>query len=255
MNCPILKRCFIFLNLTLFLSCGVKSDVKPLPEPEYEVLRIGEMVYLIPKNREVMPEGFRKEDGFFLRRERKKFCFEVKHVEGKSELACVGRAVEEKPSVELRLTREEAVLLFKDPGRYRIYPFRGELIPRRISEVKGDRAVLKRGYKPYKVAVTKVINGSESPPVIVEIAPREPPKPSRPEGLKLVVRGGKLYLYWWSEEDVRFLVYKNGELVTPEPTVQNVFVDDLPREKTTYEIRAVNEFGVKSEPVRIIYKP
>ena len=105
MNWVIFKRSFLLLNLLFFLSCGIKGDVKPLPEPEYKLSRIGNKVYLIPKNEKIVPEGFLKRKGFYVREEPGRFCFSVKHLEGKEELACVGGSPHKRPGSSLKSMR------------------------------------------------------------------------------------------------------------------------------------------------------
>ncbi|WP_157560584.1 hypothetical protein [Hydrogenivirga sp. 128-5-R1-1] len=256
MNWVIFKRSFLLLNLLFFLSCGIKGDVKPLPEPEYKLSRIGNKVYLIPKNEKIVPEGFLKRKGFYVREEPGRFCFSVKHLEGKEELACVGGSPHKRPRLKLEVREEYVRVLFEEGGTYRVYPYEEELLPEPVKEVKGDSLSLERRLNPYRVAITMVVGGVESEPVVVEVPPRKPPKPPKPEHLRLVVKGDKLYLYWWTEEEkVGFLVFRNGKLLTRRPLRNNVFVDRVPEGEAVYEVRSVNEFGVESEPARIIYRP
>jgi len=89
MKLAIFKISFLFLNLLLALSCGIKGDVEPLPRPDFKLTRIGNKVYVIPKNEKIIPEGFLKKGRFYVKEEPGRFCFSVKHLEGKEELVCV----------------------------------------------------------------------------------------------------------------------------------------------------------------------
>ncbi|WP_457601163.1 hypothetical protein [Hydrogenivirga sp.] len=251
-----LKTISFFLNPFLLLSCGIKTDVEPLPKPDYSLKRVGEFVYVIPKDAKVIPEGFQRRGKFFIKRNRDRFCFKVRHLEGREELACVKEAQEFKPSLRTELSESELTVLFDTPGLYRVYPYKDSLIPLPLKEVKDKKVSLERLYKPYRVAITRVVGSVETSPRILEVPPRKPPPPPKPESLRLAVKGGKVYLYWWSEEEgLRFLVYRDGKLLTEEPVFQNVFVDTLPEGKALYEVRAVNKFGAVSEPARVIYRP
>lgn len=252
-----LKFCFILLNFILISSCGIKREPEPLPEPEFRVLRIGTLVYLIPSNKDVVPESFTGRGWYYVKDKPERFCFRVKHLRGKEALVCVPEAYTGKPSAEVILLKDSLKLLFKREGVYRVYPYREGLIPKVLKELRGREVLLERKHTPYMVAITELVGDRESEPLILEVPPRKPPEPPPPEGLRYVVREDRLILYWWSgSEDVSgFLVYRNGKLLTEKPIIQNVYEDRLPKGKTIYEVRSVNKFGVKSEPARIIYSP
>jgi len=186
----------------------------------------------------------------------KAVCFRVRHAEGKSVLQCVDRASEYIPEVARRKEDKELVLEMEREGVYRVYPYESRIVPSRIGEFKGREVRLKRGFKPYKVAITMVVGRVESKPLIIEVPPIEPPKPPPPSALKFIKKEGKLYLYWsHPDEGVRFEVYRNGQLLTQEAIIQNLYVDNVPERETLYEVIAVSEDGARSEPARVIYKP
>jgi len=251
-----LKVLLLLSVALLTLSCGIKRPPKPLSPPEYEVRRIGSKVYLIPKTKDIVAEGFVSKNGFFLREDPNSFCFGVRSSQGKEVRSCVGEAKVERPSFEVRVGEEDVEVLLEE-GTYRLYPYReGELVPEQQGEVRGGRVELRREFRERKVWITKVIGDVESEPALITVPPIQPPQPKPPEDLIYMVRGEKIYLYWWTgEENVRSLVYKNGKLLTQEPILRNYFVDDLPREETLYEIVLVNEMGGRSEPGKIIYRP
>lgn len=249
------KISLVILNTFILLSCGIKTDVEPLPKPKYKVLRVGDWVYIIPEDKKVIPEGFRKEGNFFVRKERGRFCFRVRHVEGKEETRCVREASSEKPRARLKVEGDKLKVLMEEEGIYRVYPYRDPLIPSPIEETESGLIILSRKYKPYKVAITKVVDGIESDPIIVEVPALKPPAPPPPKGVKILKKAGKIYIYWWAEENMKYMVYRNGEPLTKEPTHATIVSDDIPKQETTYEVVAINEFGVKSKPTRITYKP
>ena len=249
------KISLVVLNAFTLLSCGIKTDVEPLPKPKYRVLRVGELVYIIPEDKNVIPEGFRKEGNFFVKKERGRFCFRVRHVEGKEETRCVREASSDKPEARVEVEGDHLKLSLEEEGKYRVYPYRDRLIPQPIEEVEGDLITLKRKYEPYKVAITKVENGIESAPIVVDVPALKPPTPTPPKGVKILKKAGKIYIYWWAEENMKYMVYKNGMPLTKEPTQATIVSDEIPAQETTYEVIAINEFGVRSKPARIIYKP
>jgi hypothetical protein len=253
----ILNLALPILTALLVATCGIKKDPEPLPKPKYKVLRVGSTVFLIPRNGDIYVEGFHKRDGFFEKLDPKAFCFRVKHRAGAEELVCVDKATSHVPKIELRDEGDAVVLSFGRKGTYRVRPYRDGIVPRLIYEVRNSQLKLKKRYEPYKVAITEVIGRVESEPVVVEVPAKEPPVPPKPVDLKVVVKGGKLYLFWWSnsEDIVGFLVFKNGKQITPKPIVQNYFVDTLPDERTLYEVVSVNRFGVRSEPASTFYSP
>jgi hypothetical protein len=254
----LLKFVFLFLLSSVIVGCGIKKPPQPLPEPSFEVKRIGKVVYIIPLQKGISAEGFLKKGDFLIRIDGRSFCFNVRHPLGKKKEACVPPAGGEKPSVALELAEDRVILNLRGYGSYRIYPVQedGFLIPREIKEIKGTKAVLDRRFKDYKVAITGVMPGRESSPLVIEVLSRDPPVPEPPRDLQLVRRGQKIYLYWWhGEENLTFMVLRNGELLTKEPIRTNAFSDKAPQEETLYEVIAINRFNVKSPPARIIYKP
>ncbi len=257
MICWRFKILFLLLKFGLILSCGIKKPPKPLPPPEYELKRIGSKVYLIPKIKGLKAEGFVPIDGFLVRDDPSRFCFKVSSPKGREVLSCVEEAGAGRPSLEVEVKNDRVEIIAKEVGTYRLYPYRdGKLIPKPLAEVRGRKMEIERGLKPKIVGVTKVMGRVESEPTIVEIPPVEPLRPAPPEDVRYVVRGDKLFLYWWGPDDeVRFLVYRNGKLLTPEPIVSNYYVDELPKRETVYEIVSVNSAGAKSEPARIVYRP
>ncbi len=252
-----LKFSIFSLNILIFLSCGIKKEPKPLPFPDYRVYRIGEYVYVVPKIEGIYIDDFERKEEFFRKKESENFCFTVAHVKGKRVNVCVDRATSVKLRPETLITKDEVVVRFQREGLYRVYPFRGELIPTPLREIRGKEVSFKRTYNLQVYAVTRVIGSVETSPVIVEVPPKKPPKPEKPEDVSYSLRGGKIYIYWRSEDEsvIGFLVYKNGKLLTEKPITQNLIADEVPREKAIYRIISVNRFGVKSDPAILIYKP
>lgn len=250
-----LKTALLLLKIAIILGCGIKKSPKPLPLPNYEVKRIGSKVYVIAPVSEVEVKGFEVVNGFFVKEHPDRFCFRIRRLGGREVFHCVNRAKEGKPSVKVSFEGKKATLMFEEEGTYRIYPVKEHLIPKKVKEFKGRVLVMERTFENRTYAVTKVEGSVESEPAVVNIPPLQPPRPEPPEDVSLVVREGRLYLYWWGGEDNRYLVYRNGRLLTQEPIIRNVFVDDVPQTETVYEVVSVNKFGVRSEPARIIYKP
>jgi len=243
----------IFLIPLVCTSCGVKRDPQPLPLPEFDLLRIGSRIYVVPRKGEILPEGFERRDSFFIRQEAGRVCFTVRRLEGGKVLSCVQEAVREKPKLEVRVESERVLVLSK--GRFRVYPYRGELVPRPLKEFT-DSLVLERGFEEKVYAVTQITGSVESPPVLIRVPPKEPPTPPPPKDLSFAVRGGKIYIYWRSEGEVEgFLVYRNGRLLTQKPVKSHVFAENLPAGEAVYEVVSVNRFGRKSKPATIHYRP
>ena len=256
MGCGKFKILLIILKIGLILSCGIKKPPKPVLPPKYELKRIGSKVFLIPKTKALKAEGFVPVNGLLLKEDPSRFCFKVSGPQGKEVLSCVEEAVKVRPKAEAKVVEDKVEVLMADKGTYRVYAYKGgELVPKPVMEFSGNRIELKRDYKEKIFGITKVIGKVESEPVVVKIPPLEPPEPEPPEDLRYIVRGGKLYIYWSGGDDLSFLVYRNGKLLTSEPIVRNYFVDKLPEAETVYEVVSVNRLGGKSKPVRIVYRP
>ncbi len=247
---------FFILKVLLICACGIKKEPKPPPLPEFEVKRIGSLVFLIPSVPDVEAEGFVKGDGFLVRKEPSRFCFRVGVKGGRETLRCVEGAKDKRPSAEVKLEEDHVILFLREEGIYRLYPYEGRLIPKPIMEVRGRVLNVRREYEKKVYALTQVIDNVESQPLLVEVPPIESEAPPPPKRLSFLVRGNRLYLYWSaSDEATGFLVFRNGRLLTERPVVGNVFIDDVPAEVTVYEVVAVNRWGRKSKPVRVIYRP
>ncbi len=253
----ILKVSLMVLNFIFLASCGIKKDPKPLPEPKYKVLRIGYYVFVIPKTSGITVEGFKKANGFFVKEAKGRFCFKVKHREGKVRMSCVEEAPPVKPSYKVELFDDRLVAVLDKPGTYKVYEFREFPIPTSAKVFEGRKIKLKRSFKPQKVAITKVLSEGESQPVVLEIPPKAPPKPPKPEEGRYVVKKDRIYLYWWldSEDVVGFVVYRDGIKLTPKPIVGNIFSEKAPMQKVIYRVHSVNRFGVESDPLIIRYRP
>ncbi len=252
------KICLLFFNFLLFLSCGIKKEPSPPPVPKFKIHRIGSHVYVIPLSKEIVLEGFRSVDGYYIKETPSRFCFIVKHIRGRELLQCVEEARSQKISSRILIKEDEVILKFDEEGTYRVYPYKKMLVPKILKEVRGNVIRFKREYKEKIFAITKVINSVESEPLIVKVPPRALPRPPKPEKVSYAVRENNLFIYWWLDNDedvVGFLIYRDGELLTEKAQGSNVYVDRLPRKKTVYEIFSVNRFGIKSEPAVLIYSP
>ncbi|MDQ7038468.1 MAG: hypothetical protein Q9N26_04640 [Aquificota bacterium] len=235
-------------------SCGVKKPPKPPPYPEFQVKRIGDLVYVIPKGREVVVKGFVKGEGFWYRKEEGRFCFKVSHRRGRSVLSCVEGKVTGKPEVEVRVLEDRVVIRARGFEGYRVYPVMDELIPIEVARFRNE-TTLRREHTLRRYGITGVVRGAETEPVIVEVPPLEPPVPDPPEDLSYTVRGNRIVIFWRWEEGVSYLVYRGDKLLTEKPIKTNVFVDDLPPRVTVYRVVAVNRFGKRSRPAVIVYRP
>lgn len=255
MVCNLLKLTALCLIIFKLFSCGIKRDPKPPPLPDFELYRIGSYLYLVPLKGEILVEGFQRKDFYFVREEPGRLCFTVRRKGGREVLRCVEEAVRETPRVEIRIEPERVLILPREEGRFRLYPYREELIPKPVAEF-GEKAELRREFRERIYALTRVIGPVESAPLLVRVPPREPPAPPKPEHLRITVRDSKLYLYWWVEGEVEgFLVFRNEQLLTEEPIRSNVFVDDLPEGEVVYRVISINRFGKKSQPAEIRYRP
>jgi len=237
------------------LSCGVKKDPEPLPLPRFDLYRIGSYVYLVPREGEIVAEGFEKRDSYLVRREEGSFCFRVKRRGGRELMRCVAEAVLSVPEVEVRVEPEGVRLLTPRGRRFRLYPYRDRPIPPPMREFSGE-LLLGREPEERVYALTEVLGSVESAPLTVRVPPAEPPEPPPPRDVRYTVRGERLYLYWWAEEGAEgFLIYRDGRLLTERPIRSHVFVDDLPEGEVVYEIVSVNRFGKKSKPAVLRYRP
>ncbi len=245
---------FMFLSLMFSGGCGIKKPPKPPPYPEFQVKRIGDLVYVITSDREVVVEGFVKGEGFWYRREAGKFCFKVSHRRGRSVLSCVEGKVSGMPEVEMRVLDDRVVITARGFKSYRVYPVKEMLIPKEVGGFE-NKIVLKRGYKMKRYGITGVVRGAETEPVIVEVPPLEPPVPEPPRDLSYTVRGKRIFIFWKGEEEVSYLVYRGDKLLTPRPIRANIFVDEIPPPGTIYRVVAVNRFGKRSKPAVIVYRP
>ncbi len=245
---------FLFLSL---ISCGVKTEPKPLPEPEFQVKRIGEFIYVIGNNLEI--SGFKKGDGFWFTRKKDAFCFYVKKVKGKGKKACVVEAIEYFPNIRTKELKESIKIFSEEEGTFRVYRVNRTIpLPFPVKEFTHETTV-KKTYSKYRVAVTKVLRENvESYPIYIEIPPKPKPVPEPPYDVGYFRLNKKIVIYWFHNDFENlegFNVYKNGEKVNKVPIKKNTFVDNYPEESTVYEIKAVNKFGLESKGILIKIEP
>lgn len=92
----------------------------------------------------------------------------------------------------------------------------------------------------------------ESFPLYVYISPKPKPVPVPPYDIGYFKVDGKLVIYWFHRdfENLKgFNIYKNGKRLNKNPIKRNIFIDKyIPG---TYEVRAVNKFGLESEGIKI----
>ena len=249
-----LRNTLPVIIIGLIVGCGVKKAPKPPPLPHYDVKRIGSKVYLIPLEEGIEVKGFEMKRGFLVKERSSSFCFEIKKREGRRVYRCIGEAVREKPTARVHLKRDRAIVKLEESGIYRLYPVRDTLIPRTMKEIRGDEFIIERVREKRTYALTKVIGSVESEPLFIEIPPIKPTPPPPPRDIGYVVRDGYLYLHWRGDAE-GYLIYRDGKPLTEKPVRGNVFVDELPSGEAVYEILAVGEDGITSEPVRFIYRP
>ena len=251
-----LNLVLLFMVLVFFFSegCGIKKPPKPPPRPEFQVRRIGDLVYVIPTDGNVVVEGFERAKGFWVLRREERFCFKVSHVKGKSVLQCVEEAPKGRPEAKVEVLRDRVVVRLKGFRSYRVYPVKDDLIPVPVMESNGE-VVLRRSHVARRFGITGVVDGVETEPLFVEVPPVETERPEKPKDLKYTVKGNRIVIFWRGEEGMRYLVYRNDTLLTEEPILVNVFVDRLPEPGTVYRVISVNDEGVRSEPAQIVYRP
>jgi len=217
---------------------------------------MGEYVFVIGKNLEV--EGFKKGRDYWYTTKREAFCFQVKRVEGKTKKACVEEAPILLPEVSVKEEEEFLVLAGEEGKLYRVYPYSGDHPePFALQEFKG-RGKLKKRYAPYSVALTEVLNGTESSPLVLFVPPKKPPSPPPPEGLSYLLHDGKIVFYWFHPEPERivgFRLYLNGKPLNEKPLF--VFTYELPLTsgRLTFGVSAVNSFGVESKVITKTFDP
>jgi len=246
---------FFFLFL---LSCGIKAPPKPLPEPQFEIKRIGSYVYVIGEAIEV--KGFEKNGNFWYKKNKNSFCFNIKHIKGKSKKVCVPEANLEKPQVAVKELKESIVIIPVEKGIFRVYRIiKDDLVnPTALKEFQKEIKI-PREYKKFYIGITKVLGkGYESSPKVVKISPKPYPAPDPPYSGGYIPSIGKIVIYWFHRDYENlsgFNIYKNGVKLNKKPLKTATFIDKFPREKTVYKITAVNSFGVESKPLEITVYP
>ena len=247
------KLIFISTFGIILFSCGIKKHPKPPLKPNFSVKRIGEYVYVIPKESDISVKSFKYDDKYFYRKTKDEYCFTVKSPGKKKVKRCVDKAVTRMPEVSVNEGEDSVEIHPRGFKRYILYPFEDKPLLDKGKEFTREKIVIKRDFVKRCYALTGVLGNSESPFYKFCISPKPAPVPQPPRNLSITVKGNTLILVWSFVEHLEYVVYKNGKEVTRLKT--NVFIDKLPDEETTYEVISVNELGKRSEPARITYRP
>lgn len=251
----------LILSFLLASSCGIKAPPKPPLPPPVDIKRIGDYVYVFPKekNTQLKVKGFNKLDDFYYKVENKAFCFDVyDKTDDISGSFCVPKAIDKKPKI-LKVERNSDIKIYLSGfDTYKIYITSSEnsiLYPKSFKRVNRNIFKTNNIYnKSFCFAITGDLNGFESKPNFVCFKKEAPPKPSPPKGVSFNIYNGKLYIYWDVSKDpnvIGYLIEENSKLITKKPVEGNVFVTKAPRVFTRYSIIAVNRFGEKSEPYTV----
>lgn len=247
---------YLFLLPLLLLSCGVKTNPQPLPEPIVEVKRIGSETYVRSLQGEIQVEGFEKVGEWFVKEQSSAFCFKIKRLAGRTEKFCVKKASETKPVVYVRESQDTVLLLAEGFPSYRLYPvLNGRLNPSEGQQFKGQHTI-SRDYRKRCYAITGERDQQESQPYELCVAPKPTPPVNDVQRLDYQEVSGKLYIFWsYSPDELfsEFVVYKNGKQV--ETTQAYIYQDTAPKEKTTYTVKVRNKLGFESPGVSITYSP
>ncbi len=245
-----------FLPILLFASgCGIKANPQVLKDPEVEIKRLGEEVYVKSLSGEIRVRGFERQGDYWVKKEKEPFCFVVERLGEASRKLCVNRALEEKPSLRFLEGVDHIELVPSGFDVYRVYSIGedGSLVLDSFKTFK-QAITLQRDYWERCYALTGVRDGEESSPVSFCIKPKPPPPIPEVDGLEIRVGKDNLYLVWFYEDNYReFVIYKNGKIIGR--TTGYAFETEIPKEKATFTVRVVSPLGFESKGVSVYYSP
>ena len=241
--------------ITIILSCGIKGDPKPVIKPEYSLKILGNFVVIEIRKGKLEGKNFLKKGNFYTKKVKNTECFNIIG-EGTRERICVKGEPLRKVEVDTYRETDSIVVHLPQDLEYEAYIYRGDLIlPPPVASGKGSRVSLPVKGRSYQVRIFLLKEGKAFAYVDVYVPPERVFVPP-PSQVTLLKKGKRIYILWvhpW--ENVRFKVFKNSSLVTPEPSRSRVFSDRIPKEETLYEIVAVDDLGNESPPARVVYKP
>lgn len=244
----------LFILLVFLSSCGIKANPEVLKEPEVVVRRIGDKVYVKSLSGDIRVKGFERVNGYWVKEDPEAFCFFVERLKGKGKKFCVGKAIQEEPTLKFLEEEEHVKVLTYGFESYRLYDIKeGLLLLESYVEFK-DVKDIERDYWERCYAITGIRDTWESPPVSFCIKPKKAPHIEDVKNLEIRIGIEKLYLVWFYDGDYReFVVYMDGKEVGR--TVGFSFELPIPKEKAIFTVKVIGPLGFESKGSRVIYNP
>ncbi len=248
-----MRRCLWVLFL-FSAGCGIKAKPEVLKGPEVAIKRIGDKVYVKSLSGEIRVKGFEKVGDYWIKENKEAFCFVVERVGGKPNKFCVERAIEERPYLKVEEEKDFVRLMLLGFEAYRLYPLKEKSIDLEEGKDFKNSLRLERDYWERCYAITGIKGILESQPVELCVKPKPPPVVKEVEKLEVRTGENKLYLVWFYKENYKeFVIYERGKEIGR--TTGFAFEIPLPKDKTSFTVKAISPLGFESKGVSVDYNP
>ncbi|MEN3034397.1 MAG: hypothetical protein ABDH18_05360 [Aquificaceae bacterium] len=198
------KGVWTALFLGFILSCGVKSDTKPLKPPQFEFYRIGRSVFIRPLEEGIVADGFSKLGPYLVVQNEEAFCFVVRN-KSSGLKKCVNRANTEIPRYSIQRLNGFSYIRPAGEGEFLLFRLKDGM----VSLEKGMRVSEPLSFGCFWL-VKKSQEGFSQPAEFCI----EPDLPKEVSNVQIFTAWGKKFISWSYEGDyLKFVILLDGKEV------------------------------------------
>lgn len=190
--------------LGFLISCGIKSDTRPIQEPRFEIYRVGKSVYIKPLEENISVEGFSNVGPYLVFQKEEGFCFTIKSKRSSAK-RCVKEAKTQVPSFRLQKLNDLNYVYPEGDGEFALFILKDGVVNLsksiKISEPlsSGCYWLVRKYQDSFSEPNEFCIKGE---------------KPKEVSDVRIYTLGGRKYITWRYEgEYLKFVILLDGKEV------------------------------------------